>query len=79
MTAVARPGFGRPGSYLMLGGQNRRPTRVVDVDAHEGPVYVAGEDALYFTSLPRPGRISPRAVVKRLALDGNRFPSRPTA
>ena len=47
---------------------------MADVDAHEGPVYVPGEDALYFTSLPRPGRISPRAMVKRLALDGNRFP-----
>jgi gluconolactonase len=38
---------------------------VVDVDAHEGPVYVAGEDALYFTSVPRPG---PRVDIKRLDL-----------
>jgi gluconolactonase len=28
--------------------------RVVEVDAHEGPVYAADEDALYFTSVPRP-------------------------
>jgi gluconolactonase len=28
--------------------------RVAAVDAHEGPVYVAGEHALYFTSVPRP-------------------------
>ena len=28
--------------------------KVADVDAHEGPVYVADEHALYFTSLPRP-------------------------
>jgi gluconolactonase len=38
---------------------------LVDVDAHEGPVYVAGEDALYFTSAPRPG---PRVDIKRLDL-----------
>jgi gluconolactonase len=38
---------------------------LVDVDAHEGPVYVAGEDALYFTSVPRPG---PRVDIKRLDL-----------
>jgi gluconolactonase len=38
---------------------------LVDVDAHEGPVYVPGEDALYFTSVPRPG---PRVDIKRLDL-----------
>jgi len=27
--------------------------RVVEVDAHEGPVYAPDEDALYFTTLPR--------------------------
>jgi gluconolactonase len=42
-----------------------RVERVVDVDAHEGPVYVSGEDALYFTSVPRPG---PRVDIKRLDL-----------
>jgi gluconolactonase len=35
------------------------------VDAHEGPVYVPGEDALYFTSVPRPG---PCVDIKRLDL-----------
>jgi gluconolactonase len=39
---------------------------VIDVDAHEGPVYVPEEDALYFTSVPRPGT---RVDIKRLALD----------
>jgi gluconolactonase len=39
---------------------------VIAVDAHEGPVYVAGENALYFTSVPRPGA---RVDIKRLALD----------
>jgi gluconolactonase len=42
-----------------------RLEHLVDVDAHEGPVYVAGEDALYFSSVPRPG---PRVDIKRLDL-----------
>ena len=36
---------------------------VVEVDAHEGPVYVPCEDALYFTSLP-----APDVAIKRLSL-----------
>jgi gluconolactonase len=43
---------------------------VAETDAHEGPVYVAAEDALYFTTLPRGQRVS----VKRIQLDGYRFP-----
>ena len=39
------------------------PTRLADVDAHEGPVFVAEEDALYFTSVPRPD-----VATKRLSL-----------
>jgi gluconolactonase len=39
--------------------------KVADVDAHEGPVYVEAEDALYFTTLPRPG---PEVAIKRLSL-----------
>src|ERR1051325_4099365 len=42
-----------------------RVAHLVDVDAHEGPVYVPGEDAWYFTSVPRPG---PRVDIKRLDL-----------
>jgi gluconolactonase len=42
-----------------------RLEHLVDVDAHEGPVYVPGEDALYFTSVPRPG---PCVDIKRLDL-----------
>jgi hypothetical protein len=42
-----------------------RLEHLVDVDAHEGPVYVPGEDALYFTSVPRSG---PRVDIKRLDL-----------
>lgn len=39
------------------------PAKLADVDAHEGPVYVAEEDALYFTSVP-----APAVAIKRLAL-----------
>jgi gluconolactonase len=58
-------------------GAAPRLERVVDVDAHEGPVYVPAEDALYFTSLPAadPGTAGgPLVAIKRLALDGTRFP-----
>jgi gluconolactonase len=55
-----------------------RLVQVAEVDAHEGPVYVAGEDALYFTTLPRetgvPAPGFPVVDIKRLALDGDRFP-----
>jgi len=55
--------------------------RVLDTDAHEGPVYVAAEDALYFTTLPRPdahGALDfPAVSIKRVALDGERFPLEP--
>lgn len=56
-------------------GAEPRLVKVVDTDAHEGPVYVEEEDALYFTTLPR-GRDSgyPEVDIKRLALDGTRFP-----
>jgi gluconolactonase len=55
-------------------GNEPRLVRVVETDAHEGPVYVADEDALYFTSLPRPGPDGPEVAIKRVALDGDRFP-----
>jgi gluconolactonase len=46
-------------------GHSPRLARLIDVDAHEGPVYVPGEDALYVTSVPRLG---PRVDIKRLDL-----------
>ena len=51
--------------------------RVIATDAHEGPVYAADEDALYFTTVPRPGPAGPRVDIRRLALDGARFPLGP--
>jgi gluconolactonase len=62
-------------------GSAPRLVRVVAADAHEGPVYVADEDALYFTTLPRTGNFPlpglPVVAIKRLALDGGRFPLEP--
>lgn len=57
-------------------GDAPRLVQVVATDAHEGPVYVADEDALYFTTLPRPGDAPgfPQVAIKRLALDGGRLP-----
>jgi gluconolactonase len=49
----------------------RRFAQVVKTDAHEGPVYVRGEDALYFTTQ------RPDVAIRRLALDGRRFPVAP--
>jgi len=50
---------------------------VTTTDAHEGPVYVAEEDALYFTTVPKPGPAGPLVAIRRLALDGLRFPLPP--
>ena len=45
---------------------------LIETNAHEGPVYVAGEHALYFTTAPEP---SPKNIANmRLALNGKRFP-----
>ena len=65
-------------TFAAVTGAAPRLVKVVDTDAHEGPVYVPEEDALYFTTLPTrtdvplPG--SPQVAIKRLALDGDRFP-----
>lgn len=62
-------------------GERPRLVKVIETDAHEGPVYVRGEDALYFTTVPQPSD-DPfpgcrRVAIKRLALDGDRFPVSP--
>src|SRR5207249_1177582 len=49
-------------------------SRVAEVDAHEGPVYVADENALYFTSVPhRNGGGIPVVAIKRLDLASGRI------
>lgn len=54
-------------------GPRRRRARlslVAQVDAHEGPAYLADEDALYLTTLVRPGTDrSPSVQIKRLPLE----------
>ena len=51
-------------------GDNPRLSLLAEIDAHEGPVYFADENALYFTTLPRPGvDRSPSVQIKRLSLD----------
>jgi gluconolactonase len=57
--------------FLRALGDAPRPDWVVDIDVHEGPVYVADADALYFTSLPTPDW---QVAIRRIALDGERFP-----
>ncbi|MDJ0512588.1 MAG: SMP-30/gluconolactonase/LRE family protein [Methyloceanibacter sp.] len=45
---------------------------LIETNAHEGPVYVAAEHALYFTTVPEPG---PKNIaIMRLALEGKTFP-----
>jgi gluconolactonase len=58
-------------------GDDPRLVEVVCVDAHEGPVYVADEDALYVTSVPHrpPGTPErPLVAIERIALHGERYP-----
>ena len=55
----------------VLGSGFQRPV-LIETNAHEGPVYVAVEHALYFTTAPEPG---PRNIaIKRLQLTGEEFP-----
>jgi gluconolactonase len=51
-------------------GEEPRLTLLTEVDAHEGPVYFADQNAVYFTTLPRPGvDRSPSVQIKRLSLE----------
>jgi gluconolactonase len=63
-------------------GRCARLALVAETDAHEGPVYVPGEDALYFTTVPRAPSIPvpgmPQAAIKRLSLDGLNLPVDPS-
>lgn len=53
-------------------GRDFQRAALIETNAHEGPVYVASEHALYFTTVPEPG---PRNIaIMRLQLGGNRFP-----
>jgi gluconolactonase len=82
VTASATPGFRAhaPECEEWLGA-DPWIRRVIATDAHEGPVYAADEDALYFTSVPRRSAhldvALPLVSIRRLALDGRRFPLEP--
>lgn len=55
----------------VLGDNFRRPV-LLETNAHEGPVYVPAEHALYFTTVPEPG---PKNIaIMRLQLGGGDFP-----
>jgi gluconolactonase len=57
-------------AFEQVTGEDPRLSRLAEVDAHEGPVYFPDENALYFTSLPRPGTDgAPLVQVKRMALE----------
>jgi gluconolactonase len=68
-------------AFADVTGPDPRLVKVIDVDAHEGPVYLRDEDALYFTSLPVPTEVpmpgSRSVAIRRLALDGTAFPRTP--
>ena len=51
-------------------GDAPRLRLLLEVNAHEGPVYFADENALYFTTLPQPGvDRAPFVQIKRVDLD----------
>ncbi len=57
--------------HAVIGADFQRPV-LIETNAHEGPVYVAAEHALYFTTVPEPG---PKNIaIKRLQLSGDDFP-----
>ncbi len=76
-TRVARFEAHSPEFAAVL-GPHPRLERVVEIDAHEGPVYAADEDALYVTTEPvrrqdpLPGFFE--TSIKRIALAGEAFP-----
>jgi gluconolactonase len=60
----------------VLGAHFQR-SLLIETNAHEGPVYVAAEHALYFTTVPESG---PKNIaIKRLQLTGDAFPFKATA
>ena len=76
---VTTPGFtAYDRSFIAVTGRSPLLTKVLDADAHEGPVYAADTDTLYFTSLPRVRREAglevPLVDIRRIVLDGYRFP-----
>jgi gluconolactonase len=65
-TASHRAFVAHAPGFTEVAGEEPVLSLLAEVDAHEGPVYFADENALYFTTLPRPGAA---VQVKRLSLD----------
>jgi gluconolactonase len=70
-TALAHSAFGSYSpEFEQVLGDSPGLSRLVESDAHEGPVYFADENALYFTTLPRRGIYgSPSVQVKRVGME----------
>src|SRR5436190_279874 len=78
--AVMRPSSSRlPFSLRPVTHRQSSPTkaamttRVVATDAHEGPVFVADENSLYFTSVPHRNGGPPIVAIKRVDLESHRI------
>jgi gluconolactonase len=71
ITAVpARAFVAHAPGFAEVIGEEPRLSLLAAVDSHEGPVYFADENALYFTTLPRAGVDgTPSVQIKRLSLD----------
>ena len=59
----AAPFVSDPHTFADLVGDDQHLVRVAVTNAHEGPVYVPEDGALYFTSVP-----APDVAIKRLSL-----------
>ena len=70
-TALRDPAFrAYAPQFQEVVGEEPRLAPVVETDAHEGPAYFADENALYFTTPPKPGVDgAPSVQIKRLDLD----------
>jgi gluconolactonase len=71
ITTAGRPAFvAQAPEFDEVTGDCPRLSLLAEVDAHEGPVYFADENALCFTTLPRPGvDRTPSVQIKRLSLE----------
>ncbi len=72
MTNSAEPFTMHDPAFDAVIGTGFRRLLLTETNAHEGPVYVAAEHALYFTTVPEPG---PKNIaIRRLRLTGDAFP-----
>lgn len=64
-------------------GADPQFTTVIETDAHEGPVYVQAEQALYFTTVPASSHVpvanGKQVAIRKISLASDRFPLAPQA